>query len=88
MLTARALFLDVKLLVADEIISMLDAPTRAGLLVSLKRAGLASLFITHGLSPGHYVGDRTVMLRGGAVVRWATRWRCSAIRSIPADGIC
>ncbi len=71
LLIARALLLDVKLLVADEIISMLDASTRVdilNLLVSLKRSGLAILFITHDLSLGNYVSDRTVILRRGAIV--------------------
>ncbi len=71
LLIARALLLDVKLLVADEIISMLDASTRVdilNLLIDLKRAGLAILFITHDLSLGHYVSDRTVILRRGAIV--------------------
>ena len=71
LLIARALLLDVKLLVADEIISMLDASTRVdilNLLVSLKRSGLAILFITHDLSLGNYVSDRTVILRHGAIV--------------------
>jgi peptide/nickel transport system ATP-binding protein len=71
LLIARALLLDVKLLIADEIISMLDASTRVdvlNLLVSLKRSGLAILFITHDLSLGNYVSDRTVILRRGAIV--------------------
>jgi ABC-type oligopeptide transport system ATPase subunit len=71
LLIARALLLDVKLLIADEIISMLDASTRVdilNLLIGLKRAGLAVLFITHDLSLGHYVSDRTVILRRGAIV--------------------
>jgi ABC-type oligopeptide transport system ATPase subunit len=71
MLIARALLLEVKLLVADEVISMLDASTRVdvlNLLVSLKRAGLAILFITHDLSLGNYISDRTVILRHGAIV--------------------
>jgi ABC-type dipeptide/oligopeptide/nickel transport system ATPase component len=34
----------------------------------LKRAGLAILFITHDLSLGHYISDRTVILRHGAIV--------------------
>ncbi len=71
LLIARALLLDVKLLIADEIISMLDASTRVdilNLLVSLKRSGLAILFITHDLSLGHYVSDRTVILRRGTIV--------------------
>jgi ABC-type oligopeptide transport system ATPase subunit len=71
LLIARALLLEVRLLIADEIISMLDASTRVdilNLLISLKRAGLAILFITHDLSLGNYVSDRTVILRRGAIV--------------------
>jgi peptide/nickel transport system ATP-binding protein len=71
LLIARALLLDIRLLVADEIISMLDASTRVdilNLLVTLKRSGLAILFITHDLSLGNYVSDRTIILRQGAIV--------------------
>jgi ABC-type oligopeptide transport system ATPase subunit len=71
LLIARALLLEVKVLIADEIISMLDASTRVdvlNLLVKLKRQGLAILFITHDLSLGNYVSDRTVILRHGAIV--------------------
>jgi len=71
LLIARALLLDVRLLVADEIISMLDASTRVdvlNLLVELKRRGLGVLFITHDLSLGNYISDRSVILRYGAVV--------------------
>jgi ABC-type oligopeptide transport system ATPase subunit len=71
LLVARALVLDIKLLVADEIISMLDASTRIdvlNLLGDLKARGLGILFITHDLSLGNYISDRTVILRGGAVV--------------------
>jgi ABC-type oligopeptide transport system ATPase subunit len=71
LLIARALLLDVKVLVADEIISMLDASTRVdvlNLLVKLKRSGLAILFVTHDLSLGNYVSDRTIILRHGAIV--------------------
>jgi peptide/nickel transport system ATP-binding protein len=70
-LVARALLLDIKLLVADEIISMLDASTRVdvlNLLGELKTRGLAIVFITHDLSLGNYISDRTVILRRGAVV--------------------
>jgi ABC-type oligopeptide transport system ATPase subunit len=71
LLIARALLLDVTVLVADEIISMLDASTRVdvlNLLVKLKRDGLAILFVTHDLSLGNYVSDRTIILRHGAIV--------------------
>jgi ABC-type oligopeptide transport system ATPase subunit len=71
MLIARALLLDIELLVADEIISMLDASTRIdvlNLLADLKARGLGILFVTHDLSLGNYVSDKTVILRRGAVV--------------------
>lgn len=71
LLIARALLLDIKLLIADEIISMLDASTRIdvlNLLGELKSRGLGIIFITHDLSLGNYISDRTVILRKGAVV--------------------
>ena len=71
LLIARALMLDLKLLVADEIISMLDASTRIdvlNILGDLASRGLGVLFITHDLSLGHYISDRTVILRHGRVV--------------------
>jgi ABC-type oligopeptide transport system ATPase subunit len=71
MLVARALLLDIRLLVADEIISMLDASTRVevlNLLGDLRSQGLGILFITHDLSLGNYISDRTMILRRGAVV--------------------
>jgi peptide/nickel transport system ATP-binding protein len=71
LMVARALLLDIRLLVADEIISMLDASTRIdvlNLLADLKARGLGILFITHDLSLGNYISDRTVILRRGVVV--------------------
>jgi peptide/nickel transport system ATP-binding protein len=71
LLIARALLLDIRYLVADEIISMLDASTRIdvlNLLGDLKARGLGILFITHDLSLGNYISDRTVILRHGAIV--------------------
>jgi peptide/nickel transport system ATP-binding protein len=71
MLIGRALLLDIDLLVADEIISMLDASTRIdvlNLLSDLAKRGLAILFVTHDLSLGYYLSDRTVILYRGAVV--------------------
>ena len=70
-LIARALLLDVKFLVADEIISMLDASTRVdvlNLLADLKSRGLSILFITHDLSLGYYISERAVILYRGCVV--------------------
>jgi peptide/nickel transport system ATP-binding protein len=75
-LIARALLLDIQFLVADEIISMLDASTRIdvlNLLAELKSRGLSILFITHDLSLGYYISERAVILyRGCAVETGAT----------------
>jgi ABC-type oligopeptide transport system ATPase subunit len=71
LLVARALLLDIRYLVADEIISMLDASTRIdvlNLLADLKGRGLGIVFVTHDLSLGNYISDTTVILRHGAVV--------------------
>jgi ABC-type oligopeptide transport system ATPase subunit len=78
MLIARALLLDIRLLVADEIISMLDASTRIdvlNLLGDLKARGLGVLFITHDLSLGNYMSDTTMILRRGVVVEMGTTER-------------
>ncbi len=75
LLIARALLLDIEYLVADEIISMLDASTRIdvlNLLGELKARGLGILFITHDLSLGNYISEKTVILRRGAVVEMGT----------------
>jgi len=71
LLIARALLLEIEFLVADEIISMLDASTRIdvlNLLGELKGRGLGILFITHDLSLGNYISEKTVILRRGSVV--------------------
>jgi peptide/nickel transport system ATP-binding protein len=71
LLIARALLLEIRFLVADEVISMLDASTRVdvlNLLSDLKDRGLGILFITHDLSLGNYVSERTMILRRGRVV--------------------
>jgi peptide/nickel transport system ATP-binding protein len=75
-LIARALLLDIKFLVADEIISMLDASTRIdvlNLLADLRTRGLSVLFITHDLSLANYISEKAVILyRGNVVERGAT----------------
>lgn len=71
MLIARALLLDLQLLVADEVISMLDASTRIdvlNLLADLKARGLGILFVTHDLALGNYLSNRSVILRNGVIV--------------------
>jgi ABC-type oligopeptide transport system ATPase subunit len=71
LLIARALLLDIQILVADEIISMLDASTRIdvlNLLGDLKERGLGIVFITHDLALGNYISEKTVILRRGSIV--------------------
>ncbi len=70
-LIARALLLNIKFLVADEIISMLDASTRIdvlNLLAELKKCDLSVLFITHDLSLANYISERALILYHGCAV--------------------
>ncbi|MEJ6950906.1 ABC transporter ATP-binding protein [Natronospora cellulosivora (SeqCode)] len=72
LLIARALLLDVDILIADELISMLDASTRMGVLNLLidicKEKGMSILFITHDLNLGYYLSDHTLIMRKGRLV--------------------
>ncbi|HPF16809.1 MAG TPA: ABC transporter ATP-binding protein [Thermotogota bacterium] len=72
LLIARALLLNVDILIADELISMLDASTRIGvlnLLVELcKKNGMTVLFITHDLNLGYYISDTTLIMYKGRLV--------------------
>jgi ABC-type oligopeptide transport system ATPase subunit len=71
LLIARALLLDLQILVADEVISMLDASTRVdvlNLLADLSSRGLGIVFITHDLALGSYIADSTVILHRGRIV--------------------
>jgi oligopeptide/dipeptide ABC transporter ATP-binding protein len=86
LLLARALLLDIKILVADEIISMLDASTRIdvlNLLAELKSRGVGVLFITHDLSLGNYISERTVILRRGTIVRPTHPYTRLLVSSVP-----
>jgi peptide/nickel transport system ATP-binding protein len=77
-LIARALLLETRFLVADEVISMLDASTRIdvlNLLADLRDQGLSILFITHDLSLAYYLSDRAVILQRGRVVEMGTTER-------------
>lgn len=71
-LIARALLLEIEFLVADEIISMLDASTRIdvlNLLADLRNnRGLSILFITHDLSLAHYISDEAIILYRGSIM--------------------
>ncbi|BBE31665.1 oligopeptide ABC transporter ATP-binding protein [Tepiditoga spiralis] len=72
LLIARALLMNVDLLIADELISMLDASTRIGVLNLLgklsKENGMSVIFITHDLSLGYYLSDTTLIMYKGKLV--------------------
>ena|SRR5690554_6260164 len=72
LLIARALLMDVDVLIADELISMLDASTRIGvlnLLVELtKKNGMSIIFITHDLNLGYYISDESLIMYKGRLV--------------------
>lgn len=72
LLIARALLMDVDVLIADELISMLDASTRIGvlnLLVELcKKNGMSVIFITHDLNLGYYISDESLIMYKGRLV--------------------
>ena len=69
---ARALILEPKLLIADEITSALDAGVQARvvrLLMELQdRRGLALLFITHDIALARKISDRVIVIQDGSIV--------------------
>ena len=71
-LLARALILHPELLIADEIVSMLDASVRIGILNLLgefrEKYGMSVLFITHDLSLGYYISDKAIIMYRGTIV--------------------
>lgn len=73
-LIARTFLLDTKLLIADELISMLDASTRIDVLNILgnlrDKEKMSVLFITHDLSLGYYISDTTMIMYKGNIVEF------------------
>lgn len=73
-LIARTLLLDTDLLIADELISMLDASTRVDVLNVLgnlrDKEKMSVLFITHDLSLGYYISDTTMIMYKGNLVEF------------------
>ncbi|WP_347488894.1 ABC transporter ATP-binding protein [Desulfoscipio sp. XC116] len=69
---ARALVTKPKLLIADEVTSMLDPSTQANLLRELKglqnRRGFAMLYITHDLHLARKVADKVYVMYNGEIV--------------------
>jgi peptide/nickel transport system ATP-binding protein len=69
---ARSLTTKPKLLIADEVTSMLDPSTQANLLRELKglqnRNGFAMLYITHDLHLARKVADKVYVMYQGEIV--------------------
>ena len=73
---ARALAASPELLIADEAVSALDAPLRAGVLDLLddlrRRNGFGLLFISHDLRLVRERADRVLIMDGGVIVEQGT----------------
>lgn len=69
---ARALVMEPKLLIADEISSMLDPSTGANILRLLKklqnRKGFSMLYITHDLALAQKISDKIYVMRNGNII--------------------
>lgn len=69
---ARSLVMEPKLLIADEISSMLDPSTQANILRLLKglqnEKGFAMLYITHDLDLARKIADRVYVMKEGRII--------------------
>lgn len=83
---ARALLMEPRLLVADEIVSALDVSVQNQILQLLLdmrgRYGLSLLFITHDLAVIEKMADRVLVMRGGRILQQGA---CDAVLQKPAD---
>ena len=83
---ARALLMEPKLLVADEIVSALDVSVQNQILQLLLdmrgRYGLSLLFITHDLAVIERMADRVLVMRGGKILQQGT---CGEVLQKPTD---
>jgi len=75
---ARSLILEPKLLIADEISSMLDPSTQANILRLLKglqnSQGFAMLYITHDLDLARKIADKLYVMNQGQIVESGPAW--------------
>jgi len=71
-LIARVLLIKPEIVICDEITSMIDASSRAGilnLLLELRdKEGLTVMFITHDLGQAQYISDEIMVLKDGDLV--------------------
>jgi ABC-type glutathione transport system ATPase component len=69
---ARALAFEPRLVIADEIVSALDASVQAQILNLLadlrEQLGLAIIFVTHDMSVARHLCDRIAVMRAGTIV--------------------
>lgn len=83
---ARALLMEPKLLVADEIVSALDVSVQNQILQLLldmrERYGLSLLFITHDLAVIEKTADRVLVMRGGKILQQGA---CDEVLQRPTD---
>lgn len=75
---ARSLILEPKLLIADEISSMLDPSTQANILRLLKGLqnsfGFAMIYITHDLDLARKIADKLYIMHEGEIVEEGPAW--------------
>ena len=69
---ARALIPDPELIVADELVSMVDASLRMSILNLFRdlrdSLGVSIIYITHDLATAYYISDRLIIMKAGEVV--------------------
>lgn len=69
---ARSLVMDPKILIADEISSMLDPSTKANILRLLKelqnKIGFSMLYITHDLALARKISDKVYIMKNGEII--------------------
>ena len=83
---ARALVLEPRFIVCDEITSALDVSVQAGILKLLRRLvdeeGLGMLFITHNMGVVEYLSDRMAVMHAGRLVESG---RTAEVLAAPAE---
>ncbi len=76
LMIARIFLLDPKILIADEITSMIDACSRATILDMLMelrdKIGMTVIFITHDVGLAYYVSDKVYIMEHGVFVESGT----------------